>query len=435
MATLNQVNTVFVDNGAAVAAVSTTLSSLAPGQFALVDANSMLALDVAGVGTNLNAKSTVYIAVGEVGGGFKLTNPIKGDSVKKYDGTGYSAAVNKILNVGTGGLPIANETEYELIVLINDDQRPHGQKQTRDVYSYTTSSAATQLELAIAINSLFWMRSQNGSIKEYNDRFVSLNVVGSSAFATNFDNGFTATEGSKILEFGGTGAKYSTGSDIAVGDYLKIQVTNVNGATVEYVWLVAGVDGATVTLDTPFNFASGAYANTTGQAIVEATADDDNYSFDIAGLTPSDSWNGIDTYEVVDFDSSFFASDNPGNDGDQAAVTVVNALEAGIGTGYQVHDMEYAAQGYLGVNSRTRWFDNNINPATDAVVTNAYDIVTIAYEKEFLGDFQQTLTSPCTATLALLDGGAQATATTGFVAILDAWFEDVLGFGAVDGTL
>ena len=248
----------------------------------------------------------------------------------------------------------------------------------------------------------------------------------------------TVTKGSKVISFA-TAATYSTGTAIAVGDVIQAAVTNSNGGTSYVNHLVIAVDGLKVTVDTPISIATGAtggagsFAAADIEVIPEASVDTYGYGFEIRSLVAMDDWNGIDTYEVVNFQASFYDTANASNDGAEAEVIVSNEIKPGIGTGYQVHDLEYFAQGYRGVNSRTRWFDNHINPATEANIASAYNLITIVFTQSSLVEFQTTETMPKTANIALLDGGSN-NQNANFAAILDAFFDGVLGQGAI-GTL
>lgn len=445
MSNVNHVNTVQIESGAnPVAGVGTPLQSLAKGQFALIESNTMTALDVAGAQA-LSANATVYIAVGQGGGEFLLSSKISGKDVTKYAGTDFASPMEQTMVVGgtslavtdITGLPIADETEYELIILIKDDQRVHGQKQTREVYSYVTGQSATQSEAAFAISSLFEARKQNGTDKKYGGRFVTLGVVASNTFATNGDNPATVVKGSKVISFA-TAATYSGGTDIAAGDVIQANTINSNGTSSYVNHLVVSVNGLNVTLDTPIHNIEGAtggsgiWAAADIEAIPEAIVPTLNYGFEITALVPSDDWNGIDTYETVMFDASYFASKDPTNDGTQAPSATVVAYLPGAGTGYQVYDVEYFAQGYRGVNSRTRWFDKEINPDFAAVVSSSYDSLTIVFSTEYRTDFQNTAKAPKAANLFFLNGSTQG--TTGFVDILNGWFADVLGQSPVTFT-
>ena len=359
--------------------------------------------------------------------------------VTGFSATAFEAPKQLELRVGadgpaasdiTGLIPIVgiqDETEYQLTILIKDDQRPHGQKQARDVYSHVTGINASEYEVAFSLLKLFATKGQNGSKKDYSGRFVGMDIISKGAFSATADNDGVFVQNSKVVTFA-SGA-LSGGVAIATGDVLQVEVTDSNGATKAISLKVESSDGTNVTLETPFMYAGGTVTSTDIDVKVaaDASAASELYAFSITALKPSAYWNGIDTYETVLFDASFFESKNSGNDGESAPSFVSQAYIPGAGTGYQVHDMVYFAQGYRGVNSRMRWFDNNINPVNDADISASYGIVNINFEAEYRTDFQNKAKAPKSAQIAIVDGSANA---TGFVAILNAYF-GALGFGAV----
>jgi hypothetical protein len=439
MSNVTHVNTVQIETGNnAVAYTSGNISGLVDGQFGLFKKTSMLAVDAAGAAA-LSANEEVFIGIGVGGGEFQLAGPIKGRNAKTFAGSSFDAGLQQAVYVGRSGaaattiaIPVENSTEYQLTVLIKDDQRPHGQKQTREVFSYTTSNAATQLEAVTAIASLFYMRKQNGSFKQYNDRFVGLQIVSDGTGTTAvMDNGFNAVNGSKQLIFA-TDLDYGVGAGTVVpGDYLELAYVDANGTAIVASYLVAGVDVAnlTITLDIPFQGTTGAFANTTAERLSDVNAAAIDYSFYIVAENPSDDWNGIDTYEHVLFAASYFASDDAGIIGEQANIYEQSAAVPATGSGFQVHDLEYFAQGFQGVNSRTRWFDSHINPSFRSSVSVGYDILTIGFETEYRTDFQNTAKAPKAATLCFLE--ADTDQSTSFLAVLNGYFSTVVGFDVV----
>ena len=157
--TKNYVNTVHIGSGTNSGA--TTLATIQKGDLFLVNAKTMEVLDGTSVAT-LTQNDSVFIAsgIGRVGE-FRLSEKIVGREVTQYAGTEFIESKNQLTYVGynalagAGSLPIEEEVEYQLNIVILDDQRVHGQKQTRELYNYTSGVGATQAEVAFAISSLF----------------------------------------------------------------------------------------------------------------------------------------------------------------------------------------------------------------------------------------------------------------------------------------
>jgi hypothetical protein len=420
---VNYVNTLHIGSSEAAALVGTVAPSLKKGQLALIDAKTGAALDVAGAEA-LTRNSTVFVATGLGGGYSRLSTPIQGKLVERYAGTPFTPSVQKRIKVGKSDASTftfipEDETEYQLNILINDDQRPHGQKQTRDQFHYTTGSGATSGEVCIAIASLFGMKWANGTFKTYGERWVNLVVVSDIAGATAETSDANGIFGSKVLKL--TGAPV-----VAAGEFLTITGVNSNGETLNSVHLVTKVDATNniVFLDSVFPFETGLVSAGDLNSNDAATQLAANHAFDIIGLVPSDDWNGIDEYEVVDFDAALYATKNTQLDGQEADVFVVDELVSGTGSPYQVYDLEWDTAGYNGVNSRFRWFDNNINPDTGVDFSKGYGMISIVYSSGQIGDFQDKMFSPLKTDIALEKDSPQA---TDFLAILDAFFGTVLG--------
>lgn len=146
---------------------------------------------------------------------------------------------------------------------------------------------------------------------------------------------------------------------------------------------------------------------------------------------PMRSWNKIDEFEVVDFESAISVVNT-----DYEAygeVTEAVALTIPQGSPYQVYDAKFKAEGYNGVNSRLRWFDSNINPDIYSQIdfSATYNNITVVFETEYRKDFQDIGKAPKSATIFTVDGSAQDDDTSGFVDILNGWFSSVLGFDAI----
>lgn len=423
--TLNYANTVHIGSGATTAAVGTKLRELAKGQMGLFDSTTLLALDVAGAQA-LSPKAEVFIATGLGNGEFRKSLKITGDGVERYAGTAYTAPVQLNLQVGKDGatysLPVNAETEYQLNIRINDDQRIHGQKETVERYHYTTSLSPTSSEVVLAMLSLFGQDEANGSFKKYGNRWVTMGAVSDVSGAALLQDA--------SFEFGSKTVFFAGAPGVVAGDYLKVTAVDSNGTSKAYNYLIVSVDAVNniVVLDTPYALSTGTVLAANLETYDQATADAANYAFDIVALVPSEDWNQIDTYEVVSFDASYFEAKNPGLDGKEAVVSTLAALNPGAGTGYQVYDLEYFAQGYVGVNSRINYYDVlKFNKAyTD--VTADYGIVSIQHTLKDRSDFNMPYPNPLSTQLCIVDGSDQA---TNFVAILNGFFEDVLGFAAI----
>lgn len=417
------------DGQNSAAAASLTLATLQKGDLVLVKEDGTVVATNAAAAA-LPATEKVKIAQGLGNGQVKLSSPIQGNLVTKYTFDKYRAPVNQVLHIGFNGtsqdITVADETEYQLNVLIKDDQRPHGQKQSIDRYHFRTDASATKGEVAFGIAKIFGQKKSNGTVKDYQGRFVKLEVLTNGAFLAS-DNNAVVVNGSKRVVFS-TAAEYNTGTAYAAGDIIRLGGT---GAGVG-VYKIASVSGTTVTLETP-------YVGTSGTILAANSghvADGGSYGFQLTALTPV--WNGIDTYEIVVFDASFHNANDNSFEAPQT-VTYSTKADQGSGTFRQVYDREYFAQGYEGVNSRREWYDSHINPPFAATEGVNYNAIAIEATIASLGDFsreRKNLTAVEIFTPLVTDppaSGEQSNeANEDFVHILNGFFSTKLGFTAVD---
>jgi hypothetical protein len=401
----------------------------------------------------LTKNDSVFIASGVGGvGEFHLSDAIKGDLVTQYGGTTFAARANQRSYVGfnevtaAGTLPISAEAEYRFTIVIKDNQRVHGQKQTRELYNYEAGLTPTANQAAFAMASLFGIRSMNGNYKQFNGRFVDMEVVSDAASQGVSDNAVDVTYGSKRITYT-TAAEYGAGAyTVAVGDYLTFD--NADGTKGDY--LVQAVDGLIVTLDQPYNGATKTVAAGDSDYYLEAQAVAANYGFRIDSQTVT--WNNIDTDEIVAFDASYFdISDTDISTPVEGAAPYARTVAPFGGAGHfrQVYDLEYFAQGNIGVNSRMRWYDSlALNPAalTDVTGATSYNMLSITFDKSKLGNFQSKDNHPCAVNIAIPNiapGGASVTGNQEHTAaagttvlnlayILNQYFATTLGFVAVD---
>lgn len=252
MATVNYVNTVQIGSASAsVAASGTALTSLSEGQFALVEATTLTAVDAAGAAL-IGPRASVFIARGEGSGEFKLSSLIKGNNVKNYAATPGSSAESKVDYVEVASI-LADETGYELIAKINDDQRVHGQKQTRVVANYTTGTSATTAELVFGLTFVMGQKKQNGSVIDFSNRSVDIEAVseGNSSVGDASDNDGAIQYGSDVMFFS-AGVSFNTGgTTVEVGGYVHFQGRDASNKATNYWYKVTDVDSNNIYFDRP----------------------------------------------------------------------------------------------------------------------------------------------------------------------------------------
>jgi hypothetical protein len=355
----------------------------------------------------------IYIAQGIAAGKAVMSLPISLKHVTSVRRGAYSAPAEQVTHVGYVGSGSAslkaplNNTEYTMIIQYKEDQRITPNKASRDVYSYITDSAATYSDIASA-----FVRKIN------NNRFSKVSAVVLSGHAGTAITGtgtITATNGSKTI---------TAGTDIdavmAVGDYIRIASTAVTGA----VYKIVSMDttAQTATLDSPFEGATISASAEGNHEYISAA----NFEANPVGIkltAEAIAYNGIDLYTKVSFDVSMYAEDE-----DVETITYTTAKADGQGYWQQIRDMEYFAQGYLGVSNRTLFPSGNLGsgtPATRAVEGTLYNTLIIEHFMEIPGDLQGQYKAPMTTVIAFASASAptKSTKETTIIDILESLFE------------
>jgi hypothetical protein len=376
MTYLNRVNRVLVANSGA-ANTGTTRATIANSDILIFNRTMGTALTGGShTPTSAEGNDRIFIAQGLGGGNLIMgdSNGIQAKGITKVTAAAYLAPTNQITNIGPIAAP-TNNTGYRLRIRFLDDQRPAADARptVRDFY-YQTDSSATAIEVAANM-----VRKVNG------DSFLSGKIT-----ATLITDGtFTALTNNATVEYNNKSVT-STAHGLAVGDLVRIGGT---GAT-SPVYKVASITSANVfVLDTPYQGTSGTVlAANIGKITASTTASIQLTGRDIA-------YNGIDLYGRYTFVASLTNDLSTSTTGIET-ITQVQAPSTGIGFWQSVRDMEYFAQGYLGVTNRILFPGSLFNPATRATIGATYNIVTIEYFDKHTGDRQDQMESPKSLVIA-----------------------------------
>lgn len=405
---LNRVNRVLVTNTEADN-TGTTLNTIINGDMLVLN-RAFANLTGSPTLTSAIANDLIYIAQGIGAGKAILSLPIQVSKVTKVRRGAYVAPIEQVTHIGYAGSGSAtlnaalNSTEYNLIVMYKDDQRVQPGRQTRQVYSYISDTTATLPEIASA-----FVKKINADTTSQ----VAATLLSDNAGAAITGTGtITVANGSKIVTAGTAG-----NAIVAVGDYIRLGSTTTTGS----VYKVTAVDATTITLDTPYQGTSlAAQAEASSEYITAALFLAGKIGIQLKGEAIA--YNGIDLYQKVSFAASMYSDDA------YETVTYTTGLQYGTGYWQQVRDMEYFAQGYLGVSNRTLFPTANLGsgtPATRAVVDNTYNLLTIEHFDEHTGDMQNQYKSPMSTTIAFYSASAptKSTKETTIIDILESLFE------------
>jgi hypothetical protein len=397
---LNRVNRVLVTNTEADN-TGTSIATIINGDLLILN-KAFSNLTGSPTATSAADNDTIYIAQGIAAGNAVMSLPIQLKNVTSVKRSAYSAPAEEVLHLGYNGtdgdVTSANSTEFTLILLFKDDQRVQPQRQTRQVYSYVSTASATDLEIAAAFaRKINADKSVNTSVSA---------VVISNGTTSASGQTATVTNGSKTVTFGGA-------VTIATGAYVYIK-----GAT--YLVKTGVTAGTSITLDTPYQGVTGTVASGTTYATQNGVLS----AVTLAGIQITGkaiTYNGIDLYQKVNFDASLYPET-----GDVITSRITTKMAYGIGYWQQVRDLEYFAQGYLGVSNRTAFPVASV-PATRAVSSNTYNLLTIEHTAKHQGDLQGQYEAPQATVLAFYSASAptKSTKETTLIDILESLFESV----------
>lgn len=367
--------------------LATAYSSIASGDIFILD-RTMSANTIAAAST----ADVIYLAMGISGEGSMkaiLSNPIKVSNVTKASLSSYVAPVEATEIIGyngtSGDFPtINNNSEYSFIIAYLNDDRALQQRQSREVFNYTTSSSATKAELAFALASAASQSSAGITCRK-------VEVLSNGTF-TAFAGNLTVTNQSKVMTV-------ANGADLpAVGEYLRI-----GGATGGFpVYKVSRViDATNFEVSFPYQGSTATVLAANVGTMTVATA----YGIKTTGLPVTA--NTIDLYEKNDFSTSIAEVDGPSIP--EFTKSTDTGINYGVGFWQQVKDKEFLASGYLGVNNRIQFPGNQLNPPTHAVVGNTYNMVTIEHFSEERDGLGSTHKNPIVTTIAFYSSSAPTT--------------------------
>lgn len=419
---MNRVNRVLIGDGVNSAALSslkiTDNPNIAAGDLVLVKA------DMTVVATNaaaqaLSKSDPVYIAMGVDSGKCILSSPIYPKLVTSFKGKAYAAPAEQVsylgYNTSSDTISVDNSTEYVLNIIIKDELRLNPHRQTAKKYHYVTDSTATEVELITGLLKQAARDTSNTYVKAEMVTDGTFTVLGGAST-------LTVTKGSK------TATASAGGHGLVAGDLVRI------GGTTEAfpVYEVESVASTTITLAVPYQGTSATVANANVGKMSVVTA----YGIKLTGLAIP--FNNIDYYQKVSFDAGL--SPINGVIGDQATHTVATKMSYGSGYYQQIRDMEYKAQGYLGVTNRTAFPNDELQYTSLFKYSSSenYHLIVIEHFDEHTFYLENQGKSPVATVIAIPDGD-QATANAqvidgadeNFAYTLSGLFVTALGFDAL----
>lgn len=179
------------------------------------------------------------------------------------------------------------------------------------------------------------------------------------------------------------------------------------------------VDGLIASLNRNFTREVGATASTNRSFTFTKTGSTSTAALVITGKLDANGFDGDKKIKVYDdFNVDISCTTYP-------TVTVTTAFSAGVGTGYQVVEMEYFLLGERGDTFRTAGYPHNIvGPGLASVASGSYDLIEISYFDEGRDEAKK---SKKNLTLALPTAAVPNANVNGVIADLNT----ILGAGSV----
>jgi hypothetical protein len=399
----------------------TSLATIANGDILVFNRKMGTALTGSPTISSNADNDEIYICAGLAPeGSMKLLSswPIKVKSVTSAKLSTYVAPVEKVQTIPFGSLTISDNSQYEFDIIYNNPvDIVLQQKAQAERYYYKTSNNASQAELAFAMavragNDKNANISRKVEVTSANGTFTASS--GGAATMTQYSNTFTIVESAGGANDAG---KYAAdASNMAVGDILAIGGTAA-GTALYKITAVSGVGTAlaTITVSEVYQGASGFVSATNLRVVTGITS----YNLVITGIPIAP--NVIDLYDKVNFDSTLFESDGPVIP--EFVVSTTTPLQYGTGFWQQVKDKEFLSGGYLGIQNRTMWPGNQLNPPTHAVAGNQYDLLTITHSEKIVDGINGVQENPLITTIAFKSDVTTKRAEV--VDILESLFESV----------
>ena len=389
----NFVTSFVVGKAGGGANVGTSLETIEKGDVLIVDYNSGAVLT--GANNTVDTNPVIVIAHAIEDGKPLVSGPIYGKKLVAGSKNAYVAPVQPVKGVGYTSVSTSNElptlseeATFSADIVLKTDLRLHPNRQDRINISVRSLGG---YDLARKLTD-----SLSGAIDRnpvlYDKKYVFGRVTSDGTpTVIGTDATVTVIKGSKEVTF-------SAVHGLSAGAYLNFP--NVG------VYKVAEIDSTTVViLDAP-------YAGESEEIAKDTVTEQDGaakFGFEVVGVKQKRT-NPVDSYSQVDFELSL--SENFGME----AVTVTE-YEPGVGTGWQVRDMEVSCLGFNGYTDRLDTM--RAEYPFQSVVSSNYLTYSISSMAPVRGDLQQSFEGPQSVFIAF--DNAASTQSAAVMAILTPW--------------
>jgi len=372
-----------------------------------------------------------FVVALEDANGVEYVSPVYNkNDIKSAKRTVYAAATAQLDYLGyngtTGSIDAINNNLYKINIQVQELLRANTDGRKTKFGVYKSDSSATQAEIAIGLAG-----SLVNNFDREAEKFITFNAICSDALDTNYtmDETVTVTNGSKAISIA-TDYDYNTGTDLAVGDFIRIADTDTTVALTDDVYRIETINSTSdIRLDRPYQGTSGTrtHGNNSTQAITAADGAAADWGISMTGAA-LDFVAGKENYEVVRWETQVV------DFGTTTQNFKSTAASRGNGTINEVAELEWFLQGNEGEYYR-EGFSTVHTPRSlvDSSVTGGgYDMTTITFDSAHTNAFQNVI-SPRVLTLATPATAPNYAITGTSDDITDVL--EVLAFGSANGNL
>ena len=409
MSNYSKVTRVLVGDGANSATPVASLATIQKGDLVLLDSKNNILTATTAAAVSLS--DIVVVAMGTGPGKYIKSSAIEGNTVNKYIGTEYAAPVQHEIALGYDGVDAGKNfvvtagDEYRLRVLIKDSTRPNWMRSTIADANVLVKTGGTALDAALELQGTILQKDKGFS---FLGGQVKIEVITNG---TDGDSGdYIVSNGSKQIT--------SAAHGLTGGTYIRLAGVTYKVAKV--------VDANTIMLNAAYQGASS--ASEAGTPVTAITL----VGIKATGI-PVDGFEGIDEYEIINFNAVLTGADDDSNSQYEAPVTILNNIFHGQGYWKQVFDSEMTSRGYLGAPMDRISYDAKL-VESNVVKETGYGSIIIDHSSVHMADWNYRQHSPLQTEIYIADGGSQGDAdtATSFTAILNAYITQGGRHNAID---
>lgn len=357
-------------------------SDLNDGNVAIIDQDNYVRDTAAGAALS---NTEILRFVTRVGTNLIYSPAFKTGDIESIKMTSYYAATQQVTylgyaGTGTGNIEAIDNNEYIVRVLVENSILSRN-KQMYKFGAYKSGNAATSAEVAIGLagNLAFNFKREPTETIKFD---AVCNAAGTELLgADDTVLGYKGETKIVIAEVGGATVAYA----LAAGDYIRIGTAVTDPVYKVISGSLTAADGGTIYVDRPLTAAVSGTATGIVEYITAAEGAAAIWGIKCTGIAATEFKPGVFDGSLVRFKLE------PSNCG-STTVTYSTAAAPGSGTYVQVAELEWFAQGNLGLKYRVDTPPVTLH--TQASSSATYELITIKYKIRGGGQDSVTGTTP-----------------------------------------